>query len=199
MDKESVNDVEIVDAPNKLDIISSEIKQHAIKVEAHFIEIGKLLNHAKSLVDHGFWLTWLDENTDIPRSVASRLMRLAKEFPNVPPVAHLGFTKALLLLEVPADKRDVFIKKSHLVGRESKRVIEMSKRELQNLIRIQYKPQVKSKNTKPIVNSTSLRDYLEGLMICLDESNFDISGHAAELHKLSEKLSRVLGTESDNQ
>ena len=182
--------VEVVDS-SKLNGIAIKIKQHAIEVEASFIEIGKLLNQAKALIDHGFWLAWLDENTDIPRSVAARLMRLAKEFPNVPPVAHLGFTKALLLLDVPADKRDGFINEPQYVrGSNPKRVSEMSKRELKDVICTKYKPKAKPK--KVDFNSNPLINHVEGLMECLDETSIDISEHTNKLRKLSDILLKIL-------
>ena len=175
---------------SRLDRIANKIKQHTIEVEVSFIEIGKLLNQAKALIDHGYWLSWLDEHTDIPRGVAARLMRLAKEFPNVPPVAHLGFTKALLLLDVPADQRASFIEKSYFVGNETKNVSQMSKRELQDIICAQYKPKAKKQKTDAISNP--LTNHVEGLMECLDETSIDISEHANKLRKLSSKLLKIL-------
>ena len=42
------------------------------------IECGKLLNHAKALVEHGDWLDWLQANTKIGTRQAQKLMRLAE-------------------------------------------------------------------------------------------------------------------------
>ena len=105
-----------VDDDEKLNDIANNIKKHEIAVAVSFIEIGKLLNEAKSRVDHGNWIYWLKTNTNISYETATRFMSLAKEFPKMPPVQHLGFSKALLLMKIPAEERQLFFEKEHTVA-----------------------------------------------------------------------------------
>ena len=131
---------------SNLEAIATEIREKTAEVEVYFIKIGKLLNQAKAEIEDGCWLAWLEKNTTLNRSVASRFMRLAKAFPDGPPVAHLGFTKTLLLLDVPADRRDSFIKEPLMLDGQRKEVCSLSKRELEEVIRSKFKTKLKNGN-----------------------------------------------------
>ena len=180
-----------------LNEISSAIKKHAVEVGAHFIRIGLLLNQANAKVEHGKWLKWLEQNTDLNRSVASRLMRIAKAFPNGTPVAQMGYSKALLLLDVPEDKRKNFIEKPQHVNfndDHAKFVHQMSKRELQEVIRRDFKskPNVKLRNlNNDKTKFKQLSKIISGLQERLNE-DIDFTTLATELHELSVRLQEIL-------
>src|SRR5262245_27871214 len=70
---------------NRLPVLAASINDHLGAAEAatrrgleHAIAAGLLLVEAKELVDHGLWLTWLQENCQIGQRQAQTYMRLAR-------------------------------------------------------------------------------------------------------------------------
>ena len=211
----------LISAPHDLDSITEKILFHKQQAEHSFIEMGKLLIEARKELPHGHWLTWLRSNIEISPVTAQRLMRLAEEFSNASPVTHLGFTKASILLGLPKEERDAFLEESHEVNGVKKSVEDMSKRELEEVVRIRKKSRAKTPKAKsscnyifkpqgrsvidrvphvnappepeiPSMTTSDFKVHLEGLLGYLDETNFDISEHASELQTLSDKLLEVL-------
>ena len=72
------------------------------------IECGKLLKHAKALVEHGDWLEWLQGNTKISARQAQKLMRLAEHahevLANANSNAHFTIDAALVTISKPKSK-----------------------------------------------------------------------------------------------
>lgn len=102
----------------------------------NIIEIGRCLIEAKAQLDHGQWIIWLAEKAEIGYRQAARFMQLANEFgSNVTALSHLGYTKALALLAVPAEERDEFIEAPHVVNGQKKTVEQMTSRELEKAIK----------------------------------------------------------------
>jgi len=99
------------------------------------ISIGQRLIEAKSMLPHGAWLPWLTEQVEFSERTATRFMRLAREWSNQTALSDLGATKALTLLALPAEEREIFMEQNHLVDGEDKNVIDMSARELEQAIR----------------------------------------------------------------
>ena len=132
--------VEIVDERN-IENITELIIYHIGQAEENYIEVGKLLIEAKKKLPHGQWLPWLRDNIEISAVTAQRFMRLAEEFSNASPVTHLGFTKASILITLQPEERDAFIEKRHEINGTVKSVEEMSKRELESVVRERKKTQ----------------------------------------------------------
>ena len=138
------------DSQSKIEIITNKIKEHQLQSDQSFIEIGKLLAEAQvELKKNKRWLKWLDENFNYSSRTAQRYIRAATEFSDTTLVSDLGYTNALELLGIPSDEREKFIAESHKVNGVDKRVIEMSKRELQQAIK---NHKVKSDPSKPETN-----------------------------------------------
>lgn len=108
-----------------------------IIVEAE-IEIGGKLCEVKSMVPHGEWGKWLEENVDYSQSTAENLMKMYEEYGsgqirlgdtwrNSETFAKLTFTQHLALLKIPYEERREFA--------EENNVSEMSTRQLQQAIR----------------------------------------------------------------
>lgn len=108
-----------------------------IIVEAE-IEIGGKLCEVKSMVSHGEWGKWLEENVDYSQSTAENLMKMYEEYGsgqirlgdtwrNSETFAKLTFTQHLALLKIPYEERQEFA--------EENNVSEMSTRQLQQAIR----------------------------------------------------------------
>jgi len=119
------------------EILSQQTQYEQSAVQS-FITIGKLLNEAKSQLDNGKWLPWLRSNVKMQERTAQRHMQLAKDYPNPSPVTDLGLTKALILLAIPFDEREEFITTPHQVGKKLITVADMTKRELEKVVR-EYK------------------------------------------------------------
>ncbi|AGA68298.1 Protein of unknown function (DUF3102) [Desulfitobacterium dichloroeliminans LMG P-21439] len=102
------------------------------------IEIGRRLTEAKSLVNHGEWLQWLEESVSYSKSTAENLIRLYEEYGSNLPIDHpdsansqalgnLSYTQAVLLLGVPKEEREAFIADNDIVS--------LSTRELQQAVK----------------------------------------------------------------
>ena len=99
------------------------------------IEIGRLLFEAKSMVEPGGWMQYVEEELPFSHSWANNYMRLYKEygaeqlsvFGNSQATANLSPTQALELLALPVEEREVFL--------ETHDVEHMSTRELKQAIR----------------------------------------------------------------
>ncbi len=123
------------DLPSEVETLTAEIQVYKQQAGACIVEIGRRLARAKELLPHGAWSAWLAEKVEFSERSAQNFMRVAKEYSNPQPVADLGLSKALLLLQVPENERAEFVANSHEVDGEEKQVAEMSKRELEQVIR----------------------------------------------------------------
>lgn len=101
------------------------------------IEIGRRLKEAKSLLKHGEWGEWLENEVDFSRSTANNFMKIFEEYgakqvslfgdANSQTLGNLPYTHALKLLAVPAEEREKFVEEHH--------VEDLSSRELDRLIK----------------------------------------------------------------
>ena len=96
--------------------IAAEIRTLKRRTMDNILQIGALLIRAKEqLFRHGQWLHWLQYNVDISVRNAERYMQLAKAYSNSTLVSDLTTTKALLLLMIPDEERETFIREPHTV------------------------------------------------------------------------------------
>ena len=96
---------------NNLPQIESEIREEKENVGKSFWEIGRRLNHVKENdLAHGQFLEWL-KAMDIERTLAHRMMKVAKELPNVATLQHLGDTALYLLATLPDGEKHEQIEK----------------------------------------------------------------------------------------
>lgn len=91
-----------------IETITAEILIYKGQAGAAILEIGRRLIEAKEQLEHGSWSTWLAEQVCFSERSAQNFMRLAREYPNPQTFADLGTSKALALLEVPAEERETF-------------------------------------------------------------------------------------------
>lgn len=122
-------------APRTIDTITDEIIAYKNLAGKCIFEIGQRLNEAKAQLSHGEWLPWLEEKVRFSERSANNYMRIAKEYGKSATVADLGYSKALELLALPAFERDEFLAEKHPVNGEEKTVSEMSRKELQQVIK----------------------------------------------------------------
>lgn len=124
------------------EIIAAEIngikEQTRKMVLYNSIEIGRKLTEAKLLVEHGEWGNWLETAVDYSKSTANNLMKIFQEYGsdqmslldnNLKSQAfgNLSYSQAVLLLGVPTEDREKFVKEHD--------VEDMSTRELEKVIK----------------------------------------------------------------
>jgi len=148
--------------------IEMDILYHTQQNNKNYIEIGKLLIEAKGRLEHGQWIKWLKNNIEMSLTKAENLMRIAEEFTNSSPVANLGYTKASLLIRLPAEVQDNLINEVHKVKGELKSIEEMSKRELENVIRERKQKNKSSKVGKNFDNNDYFYTEIEKIRIYMD-------------------------------
>ena len=117
------------------------IKKQTQKVMlAASIEIGRRLSEAKSLVPHGSWGDWLEQNVNYSERTAQNLIKIYDQYSDkgmdalfgndLDAFAELSYTQAVALLALPTvDERKEFV--------ETHDMETMSTRELQEAIKAQ--------------------------------------------------------------
>lgn len=77
----------------------------------NIIEVGKRLIQAKSLVQHGHWQQWLNDNFQLKRQSAQNFMNIAERFgANYQSIGNLNSTQMIALLSLPdAEETEKFI------------------------------------------------------------------------------------------
>lgn len=115
---------------NNLPQIESEIREEKENVGKSFWEIGRRLNHVKENdLAHGQFLEWL-KTMDIERTLAHRMMKVAKELPNVATLQHLGNRVLYLLATLPDESRQEQIEKIEQGDTPTVRELQEVKRKL---------------------------------------------------------------------
>lgn len=130
-----MNDLQVTRTP---EMVAAEINlimdQTRKLVLSNSILIGKKLKEVKEMLEPGQFGKWLTEAVDFSQSTANNLMRVYDEYgadqgvlfgsaAKSDVVEKLTYTQAVLLLGVPAEQREDFIKDAH--------VEDISTRELQ--------------------------------------------------------------------
>ena len=134
-----MNELEIKRTPETIGAEIRTLEHQARCMTLWFgVEIGRRLREAKELLEHGQWGTWLQEETDMSASTASRFMKLYDEYgadqigifgaeTKSSTLQNLSISNALRLLAVPENEREAFA--------EEHDVEHMSARDLDTLIR----------------------------------------------------------------
>ena len=95
-------------ATRPIETITAEILVYKNQAGAAILEIGRRLIEAKDQLEHGAWSAWLKDRVSFSERSAQNFMRLAREYPNPQTFADLGASKALALLDIPAEDREAF-------------------------------------------------------------------------------------------
>lgn len=113
--------------PERIATEINVIKEQAREVFCRSaIEIGRRLFEAKSIIPHGSWGKWLEENVDYSERTAQNLMRVYEEYgrnANPQAIADLSYTQAVILLGLDRETRAELMETQDVAG--------MSTRELQ--------------------------------------------------------------------
>lgn len=74
------SDVQSQSTPPTLPQLEKEIKTYLGNTAQNIIEVGKRLTQAKSLVQHGEWRGWLENNFTLDERTAQRFMQISERF-----------------------------------------------------------------------------------------------------------------------
>jgi len=105
--------------------LKTEVILLANQMATNILEIGRRLSDIREMVEHGQWDVWVRQNLPFSRRWANQYIKAYKEFGNSS--TQLPAKKMFLLLELPAEEREGFIK--------GNRVDEMTTRELQQAVK----------------------------------------------------------------
>ena len=172
-----------------VDVIAAEINALTATMLTNVIEIGRRMVEAKELLPHGQFGPWLKANTPYSTSTASNYMRLFEAYGsqqkslfgaevNCQTFGNLSYSKALALLELPAEDRESFVKAND--------VESMSTRELQRVIKERDEARKQAAQAEAEKNTAEqARAKMEQDM---KEANALLEAGAQERKELQEKL-----------
>lgn len=123
--------------------LETEIKYYLNQISQNVIEIGKRLIQAKSLVKHGEWQTWLQNNFQFSQNTAGRFMQVAKRFGKSATSQTLNQSQMIALLALPEADTEKFIEQKEAAGTP---VSDMSVKTLRNEIK-QWKSETEKIST----------------------------------------------------
>lgn len=182
--------------PAEVETLTAEINIYKAQAGSCIVEIGKRLALAKSLLEHGQWLAWLTERVEFSERTAQRFMKVAEGYANPTPVSDLGLSKALLLLQLPEEEREEFLGATHEVGGGEKTVQEMSKRELEKVIRERDAAREESTKWKNAADATEiLLNNAKNKLTAAEERRSEIESEKTELEGQCEALNAQLAGE----
>lgn len=124
-----------------INTITTEIKtlyQTALRSELSYaVQLGRKLTEAKTLVEHGEWGNWIKDNLPFSQDKASMMMKIYDAYGanqeslfgdiNSETFRNLGISQAFVLLSVPENEREQFVKDNDVESmsvRELKKAIE---------------------------------------------------------------------------
>ena len=151
--------------------ITADIFVNFRNAKSSIAAIGRDLNEAKQLLNHGEWLPYL-EGLQISVSTAENYMRYAAEVPQDERLAALPYSAAIALLALPDDQRQK-VQENDLDGKsaaEIKRLIAEVKKEKQRADEAQksaemnaqsLKDAIKELEERPVVTETVAPDDYE--------------------------------------
>ena len=139
---------------NDLKQIEFEIKQYEKQTGENLLEIGRRINWVKqNNLDHGEFLPFL-ERINISKSYAEMFMKVAKdhEIGNSQPDGNLGITVLYELTKIPNEMRN---EPQQLDSGESKKPVDMTRREIQELNRKLKQSEDARKTLGDVINEKS--------------------------------------------
>lgn len=141
-----VRDAEIIAV--EIETIKNQTKRMVL---AASVEIGRRLQEAKSLVDHGNWTDWLKNKVDYSQSTADNLMRIAREYGDEQvnlfsgeaksqTFRNLTYSQAVALFALPEEDRAEFVQEND--------VEDMTSRQLQEAIKARQQAEADKKKAE---------------------------------------------------
>lgn len=141
------------------DTIAAEIRALTASMLSNVLEIGRRMCEVKEMLPHGSFGDWIRDNTGYSPSTANNFMRLFREYGaeqgslfgtdvNCQTFGNLSYSKALALLNVPAEDREEFVKDHDVEA--------MSTRELQQAIQERDKARAEAEEARQEAEGAAL-------------------------------------------
>ena len=145
-----------------------EIKFYLGQTAQNIIEVGKRLIQAKSLVNHGHWQNWLQNNFQLSQMTANRFMNVAERFSKINIDVSFKPTQMIALLSLPdAEETEKFIAEK---AAEGKAVAEMTIKELREEI-AEYKKAITDKDKTIAARDKTIKDNTDAYQQTLFRDN----------------------------
>lgn len=159
---------------HRLGMLKEKIEKLQDFYDDSYLEIGRLLVQAREIYKgHGNWLKWLNQNVPFSVRHAQRLIRVAEMFDgeNATLVSQLGLTssKVYILARVEKNDIDYFLHTIFPVGDRKKYVSEMTRRELEVVVKNFLKEKLAATNHEDVAASKRGKENMKGCV----ESNLD--------------------------
>lgn len=146
-----------------------------------YIELGRRLVEAKELLPHGEWGAWLRDEAEFSQSTANNMMNIFREYgadqaslfgeAKSQTLGNLTYSKAVALLQVPAEEREEFVEEHH--------VEELSTRELEQLIKEKKEAEERAAKAEKALESAE-DEKREAVALAVAE----YEGTVGDIHKL---------------
>lgn len=172
------------------------------------IEIGRLLYEAKSMVEPGGWMQYVENELPFSQSWANNYMRLFKEyggdqlsiFGNSQATANLSPTQALELLALPAQEREDFMQ-THDVENMSTRELHQAIRERDDALRAQEVAEEAQREAEQAATEAeeqlgAARERADKLMENLKEAQNAQASATEKVEKLKKQLAKAKENEA---
>lgn len=93
----------------RLDGLASEARAYSEAIQANMLQLGRVFTEAKTLVKHGEWGRWLEENSGMTERNAQLLMQAYSRFGTDEQYARLGKSKLIKMLQLPEGSEKAFV------------------------------------------------------------------------------------------
>ena len=99
-----------------LDQLVVEVKFYLFQTAQNIIEVGKRLNQAKAMLQHGEWQNWLSDNFNLTDRTARNFMAVAERFGKTEIDFRFQSTQLIAMLSLPAGEEEKFIAEKSAEG-----------------------------------------------------------------------------------
>lgn len=171
---------------DQLDVYMQKVEKLQETCEQSFLEIGRVLIQARDVYKgHGNWIQWLNDKAPFSVRHAQRLIRVAEMFDDASLTSQLGLTlsKACILTRVGKSDLDYFLHTIFTVGGKRKFVKDMTKRELNLVVKTFLSGKLAPRNREEVTSTQgretsgeSVESNLEKLKVALSRTIASIKG-----------------------
>jgi DNA repair exonuclease SbcCD ATPase subunit len=156
------------------------------------IEIGRRLVEAKEIIGHGEWGNWLEASVEYSQSTANNLIRIFEEYgaaqitllgnnAKSQALGNLSYTQAVMLLGIPSEEREAFIKENDIDA--------MSTRELKQAVKEKLEAEKKLKEAEEKLKHSEIEN--KNVLAKVEEAAKANSENMEKAEKYREELAKV--------
>jgi hypothetical protein len=157
MRKEAVQRTNLRTVEEKMELVIFLMNKSEERNSQEIADLGLLFIDIKKELRHGQWVDWLKRHVKIAPVTVQRYMKYSKAVRKTSPVTFLGYAKASLLISaLPENELRRFIEKKHNINDTEKFVAEMSKRELEQVLKRSKKNEKFTCDTELVTGKVSI-------------------------------------------